>query len=240
MSVTITITGDFAGEVLDELKGLTKGLLGNTSEPEEGWVPATAEEVQFNVKTDETAQAEPETHAEKAASEIGDCFDDADEPELDSAGVPFDPEIHTGTKLKDGTWRAKKGKKEEAEALAEEVSTSTENTGETESTESGGASEPTAEDEDDDEFAAFTKAAAEVEETEEAEVEVPARKWTDADLSQLCNNAAVKLGDPSPVKALIAKYVPEGEVPHSRNIPTDEREAFAQEVEKAAGIEYAG
>jgi hypothetical protein len=52
----------------------------------------------------------------------------------------------------------------------------------------------------------------------------PARKWTDADLGALCNQAAVKLGDPAPIKAMIAEHVPEGQVPHSRNIPEDQRE----------------
>jgi len=143
--------------------------------------------------------------------------------EVDSAGVPFDPELHTGTKKKDGTWRAKKGKADEAAAVAEEVAEEVE----------------TEEEPEDDEFAAFKEAAAVAEEVAE-EVEVPERTWTDADLGQLCNDAAVKLGNPAPVKALIAKYVPEGEVPHSRNIPNDQREAFAQEVEAEAGIEYVG
>lgn len=167
----------------------------------------------------------------------------ASEPEIDSAGVPFDPELHTGTKKKDGTWRAKKGKADEAAALVEEVAEAEDEGNETAEAEISLAepaaqtgNTPDAPSDEIDEFAAFKEAAAQVEEP----VSVPERTWTDADLGQLCNDAAVKLGNPAPIKALIAKYVPEGEVPHSRNVPNDQREAFAQEVEAAAGIEYAG
>ena len=151
-------------------------------------------------------------HTDAAPDDVPDAV-----PSVDSAGVPFDPDLHTGTLKKDGTWRVKKGKAEEAAALVEEVA----------------VDEP---EEEVDEFAAFKEAAAQPSEP----IEVPARTWTDADLGQLCNDAAVKLSNPVPVKELIAKYVPEGEVAHSRNIPNDQREVFAQEVEAVAGIEYAG
>ena len=153
-----------------------------------------------------------------------DASESSSEAEVDSAGVPFDPEIHTGTKLKDGTWRAKKGMADKAAEL-KEAATDEEPT----------AEEPAAEPvEEDDEFAAFRDAA------DTAEPEPAPRKWTEADISKLCNQAAVKLGDPGPIKNIIAKYVPEGETPHSRNIPEASREAFAQEVESKAGIEYDG
>jgi hypothetical protein len=95
--------------------------------------------------------------------------------------------------------------------------------------------------EDEDEFAAF-RAAAEKSNAGDAAAaaSVPARKWTDADLGSLCNQAAVKLGDPAPIKAVIAEFVPEGQVPHSRNIPDDKREDFAKAVEAKAGITFAG
>ena len=165
--------------------------------------------------TAEVSISSPDQEAEATGS---------DEPETDSNGVPFDPELHTGTKNKDGSWRVRKGKAEEAAVLVEEVAEEP-------------APEPEPEEpEEDDEFAAFKEAAKE----SETPAEVPERTWTDADLGQLCNDAAVKLGDPAPIKALIAEFVPEGEVAHSRNIPNDQREAFAQKVEAAAGIEYAG
>jgi hypothetical protein len=59
-------------------------------------------------------------------------------------------------------------------------------------------------------------------------------------LGKLCNQAAVKLGSPDKVRELIAQYAAEGETPHSRNIPADDREAFAVAVEAAAGITFAG
>jgi hypothetical protein len=67
-----------------------------------------------------------------------------------------------------------------------------------------------------------------------------ARTWADADLSKLCNQAAVAKGSPEPVKAIIAKFVPAGEPAHSRSIPMDQREAFAVEVETTLGIVYEG
>jgi len=100
---------------------------------------------------------------------------------------------------------------------------------------------PTVISSDDDEFAAFAAATAKVEaQKEEAAASVPARKWTDADLGALCNQAAQKLGRPDPIKELIAKFVPEGEVAHSRNVPEENRHEFAQAVEAVAGIEFAG
>lgn len=171
----------------------------------------------------------------------------SEEVEVDSAGVPFDPEIHTGTKKKDGTWRAKKGMADAAAELAESgpvTGTSSETptpsaTSQT-ATEAASAPSDTSTDED-DEFAAFRAASEASAATDAAAAEgVPARTWTDADLGALCNQAAVKLGDPNPVKELIAQFVPKGEVAHSRNVPVDKREDFAKAVEEKAGIEFAG
>ena len=105
--------------------------------------------------------------------------------------------------------------------------------------EAAGAPEPATS--EDDEFAAFRAASEKVEAEDAAAVaSVPARKWTDADLSSLCNQAALKLGDPVPVKAIIAQFVPEGEVQHSRMIPDAKRAEFAAAIEAKAGIEFAG
>lgn len=201
--------------------------------------PAKAEPIPDPVE--QTFQRKVES-VEELTEAVSKSHNAASNPELDSAGVPFDPELHTGTKKKDGTWRAKKGKADEAAALVEEVAEAEDEGNETNSFNGEStASEisPSSDtDGDEDEFAAFKEAAAQTEEP--AEVVVPERTWTDADLGQLCNDAAVKLGNPAPIKAMIAKYVPEGEVPHSRNVPNDQREAFAQEIEEAAGIEYAG
>jgi len=155
-----------------------------------------------------------------------------DEIKHDSAGVAFDETVHTGTMNKDGTWRRKKG------APVVEAGNGATGTASSGTEPAQAASAPTADAgpaDEDDEFAAFAAAAA-----EPAAVAVPARVWTDADLGKLCNQAAVKLGSPDKVRELIAKYVPEGETAHSRNIPTDDREAFAAAVEEAAGITFAG
>jgi glycine/D-amino acid oxidase-like deaminating enzyme len=95
--------------------------------------------------------------------------------------------------------------------------------------------------EDDDEFAAFREAAAKADAADTAAAaSVPPRAYTDADLGALCNQAAVKMNDPAPVKALIAEFVPQGEVAHSRNVPADKRADFVKAVEAKAGIEFAG
>jgi hypothetical protein len=153
--------------------------------------------------------------------------------EVDSAGVAFDEAVHTGTKNKDGTWRRKKG------APVVEAGNGATGTASTGTEPVQAASAPTANAgpaDEDDEFAAFTAAAADTGEASE----IPARTWTDADLGKLCNQAAVKLGSPDKVRELIAEYVPEGETAHSRNVPADDREAFAVAVESAAGITFAG
>lgn len=169
------------------------------------------------------------------------------EPETDAAGTPFDPERHTGTKLASGLWRMKK---DVVRPASEELPTGTKTETASTTATSQTAEEPAGSDpepapaatlDEDDEFAAFAAAAAESDaKAAETVANVPARSWTDADLSQLCNDAAVKLNDPAPIKALIAEYMPEGVVPHSRHIPADKREAFARALEEKAGIEYAG
>jgi hypothetical protein len=173
---------------------------------------------------------------------------------VDSKGIPFDPSIHTGTKNKDGTWRVKKGMADKAAEL-EPIKTLSETStpspaipvadGATEQDGSTQTEEPVSAaalpDDEEDEFAAFTAAAAKVDAVEAAAVaSIPERVWTDADLGALCNQAAIKLNDPVPVKALIAEFVPAGEVAHSRNVPADKRAAFVAAVEAKAGIEFAG
>lgn len=171
-------------------------------------------------------------------SDAAEASPPAGETPVDSAGVVLDEAVHTGTQNKDGTWRRKKG------APANAGNSSTGATGaalngsaSTEAAGQHGEPAPTSDAGrgDDDEFAAFAAAAAETE-----HVEVPARSWAEADLSKLCNQAATKLGSADKVKELIAQYVPEGEVAHSRNILVDDREAFAAAIEAAAGIQFAG
>lgn len=207
------------------------------------------------VKQDTTpALAGPETFGQENPASAGNgptVTSDAspsDPNDLDTGGWPWDPEMHASTKgkTKDGYWRMKVGVTRPADKPGFPLSggsTSTASTGETVSTPSEVVAEPIATStvEEDDEFAAFRNAAAAAEaESAAAAASVPARKWTDADLSALCNQAAVKLGDPALVKAVIAEFVPEGEVAHSRNVPEANRAAFAEKMEQVAGIEFAG
>lgn len=173
---------------------------------------------------------------------------DVGAPDVDAHGWPWSAELHASTKgtTKDGLWRMKIGVTRPAPKPGFPIagSTSTEVSGSvpsaTPSASAETASSPAATN-DDDEFAAFRAAAAKSDaEDAAAKAAVPARKWTDADLGALCNQAAVKLGDPAPVKEIIAKFVPEGVVAHSRNVPEDQRQAFAEAIEAKAGIEFAG
>lgn len=154
--------------------------------------------------------------------------------ELDAHGHPWNEELHASTKsqTKEGLWRMKPGVSRPDPAPGYPVEDA-----ESEEPEEK-ANDAETEEVEDDEFAAFREAAADSEGDEEPEPEP--RKWTEADISKLCNQAAVKLGDPGPIKNIIARYVPEGETPHSRNIPEDRREDFAREVEQKADIEFAG
>ncbi len=171
--------------------------------------------------------------------------------ELDAHGHAWSADLHASTrgKTKEGLWRMKPGATRpdpKPGFPTEDTSTSTESTGETESTPSEAApivdAAPTETvSAEDDEFAAFRAADAKLAEQDAAAAaSAPARKFTDADLSAVCNQAAVKLGDPAPVKALIAEFVPEGEIQHSRMIPEAKRTEFVAAVEAKAGIEFAG
>lgn len=149
--------------------------------------------------------------------------------DLDAHGHSWSAELHASTKAKTGAdlWRMKPGATRPAPMPGFPKDTGT-------------ASKPTATAsattvDDDDEFAAFAAAAG-----NPVPAAAKARKWTDADMSKLCNQAATKLGDPAPIKEVIADFVPEGSVPHSRNIAEEDREAFAQALEARAGIEFAG
>lgn len=180
------------------------------------------------------------------AEEVGSIADSiagaAPEAERDVDGVPFDPALHTGTKLKSGQWRMKSGIERPTPTAAAQP-----NPGETPTPAPVPQTDPAASPsdaapvvEEEDEFAAYARQATEAAPVAAADPAV--RQWTDADLGTLCNQAALKLGGDrvDEIKGVIAKYVPEGVIGHSRNIPNDQREAFAQELEKLADIEFAG
>lgn len=168
----------------------------------------------------------------------------SDDGTVDAHGWPWDPELHASTKgtTKDGLWRMKVGVSRPDPKPGFPIGdTGTASTGEESSPAATAPAETASPIEEDDEFAAFRQASEKLEAKDaEAKASIPARKWTDADLGALCNQAAVKLGDPGPVKAIIAEFVPAGEVAHSRNIPDEKRAEFAAAVEAKAGIEFAG
>lgn len=183
-----------------------------------------------------------------------DASPSSDDVEIDAHGHPWNPDMHASTKgkTKDGLWRMKVGVSRpdplpgfpKDEPSADTGTSSETNTNSaTSQTVTDQASVPTATSGDEeDEFAAFRAAADASTATDHAAAAAApiVRPWTDADLGALCNQAAVKLGDPAPIKEIIGQYVPQGEVAHSRNIPPEKREDFAKAVEAKAGIEFAG
>lgn len=179
-----------------------------------------------------------------AAAEAPAADDGPNGAALDAHGHPWSADLHASTKgmTKEGLWRMKVGatRPDPVPGFTPEGATAGVETAPAADTSSANqVAQPAPE--EDDEFAAFRNAAAASDAADTAAAEnIPARKWTDADLGALCNQAATKLGDPAPVKALIAEFVKEGAVPHSRNIDDAEREAFAKAVELKAGIEFAG
>lgn len=179
----------------------------------------------------------------------------SDPNEIDAHGWPWSPDLHASTKgtTKDGLWRMKVGvtrpDPKPGFPKTTETPSSTSTTSPASPVADGATapagSSPTAEPasaaaspDEEDEFAAFRAAAAKVENP--APVAAPARNYTDADLAKLCNDAAVKLGDPAPVKEVIGQFMPDGVVAHSRNVPAEQRAAFVKAVEEKAGIEFAG
>lgn len=187
--------------------------------------------------------AEASASAAEASPAVG---NDEASGEVDAHGHPWSEDLHASTKgkTKDGLWRLKPGAsrpdplpgfpKEEAGNGGTGTPGPSAPEPSTEAAPSGDAGPATAEADEDDEFAAFATPAS------DAPADKPARSWSDADLSKLCNQAAQALGGPDKIRELIAKYVPEGSTAHSRNILEEDREDFAQSVESAAGIEFAG
>jgi hypothetical protein len=206
------------------------------------------------------SSAGDETLAQEDPASAGtgpDATTDASPSEIDAHGHPWSAELHASTKgkTKDGLWRMKVGMVRPAPLPGFPVdnSASTAATGTSQETPPNSATSQAATDQgagqpatsgaegEDDEFAAFRAAAAASDATDAAAAaSVPARTYSDADLGALCNQAAVKLGDPTPIKEIIATYTPEGQVAHSRNIPEDKRAEFVAAVEAKAGIEFAG
>ncbi len=197
-----------------------------------------------NVRSGTSAALNTETSNETATSAPDVSSNvSADDSIIDAHGHPWSAELHASTKAQTGAglWRMKPGasRPEPKPGFPKaDGATGTVTTGAA-SLPSATAATPAVDDED--EFAAFRTAVEKSNAGDAAAVAaVPARKWTDADVGALCNQAAQKLGSAEPVKAIIADFVPEGAVPHSRNVLPDDREAFAKAIEAKAGIEFAG
>lgn len=206
--------------------------------------------VPLTVKENPTTAAPSPAAEQSSASGAAEASPPATDGVVDAHGHPWDENLHASTKTqtKEGLWRMKVGVTRPEplpgfpkETPATGTSSGTASTTATSETATAAASAPAATVDEDDEFAAFAAAAAKADAADAAAAaSVPARKWTDADLGTLCNQAAVKLGDPTPIKELIGKFVDEGTVAHSRNIPEAKREEFAKAVEAKAGIEFVG
>lgn len=232
-------------------------LAARTTEPQRVTVPKGNDATTDAAPTPAVSLSASDAEASPAAATADGANAPAD-GEVDAHGHSWSADLHASTrgKTKDGLWRMKVGVSRPDALpgfpLQASASQSGAAAGATGTSENGAASEPSASatteaapspaaTEEDDEFAAFRAAAENSNAKDAAAAEaVPARKWTDADLGALCNQAATKLGDPSPIKAIIADYIPDGQVAHSRNIPDEQRAAFAAAVEAKAGIEFAG
>lgn len=239
MSISINIHGETTVEAVAELVILAAALTGKVEARAKNVEPVKSVTVPnsgVSINTEEFAPAGTGPSVTTDASP-------SDDGTVDAHGWPWSADMHASTKgmTQDGLWRMKVGVKRPDPKPGFPIrDTGTASTG-TESSAAATASTETASPVEDDEFAAFRQASEKLEAKDaEAKASIPARKWTDADLGALCNQAAVKLGDPSPVKAIIAEFVPAGEVAHSRNIPDEKRAEFAAAVEAKAGIEFAG
>lgn len=227
----------------------------------QAYVPNTGdrpETVSVRGSTAEQATNRDYVPADECEPDENEAPSETSSDEVDAHGWPWSPELHASTKgtTKDGLWRMKVGVTRpdpkpgfpKTDATPSSTSTASPATPVAATATEPAGSSPTeapasaaASPDEDDEFAMFAAAAAKVNATEAAAAaSVPARVWTDADLGALCNQAAMKLGDPAPVREVIASFVPAGEVQHSRNVPADKRADFAAAIEAKAGIEFSG
>ena len=233
MTVSINIHAENSVDALEQLAVIAAALAGGVPKVS---VPKANPTAAAPAPVAEPSQASDVAEASQAATDDG---------TVDAHGWPWSADMHASTKGKtqEGLWRMKVGVKRPDPKPGFPLSigdTGTASTGE-ESSAPATAPAETASPVEDDEFAAFREAAAKADANDAAaKANVPARKWTDADLGALCNQAALKMGDPQPVKDIIATFVPTGEVAHSRNIPDEKRAEFAAMVELKAGIEFAG
>jgi hypothetical protein len=157
---------------------------------------------------------QPEALAQKQAEEPT-TEEPQDEAKVDSAGVPFDPELHTGTLKKDGTWRLKRGA---AQAASDEADEGNE--------EPSNATPPPAQETTDAGVNAGTDDLPEI---------------TDAELQRYCGRLAAHFGGSEKVFALAAQFVDEGDMPRPSNIKDQaKRHAFIKQAQDETGVAYHG
>jgi hypothetical protein len=155
----------------------------------------------------------------------------AEQPETDSAGTPFDPELHTGTLKKDGTWRLKKGAASKAEEADEgEPEGNGAATLSTEQAPSASDAEAVSKEPSPDANTGGLAAADE---------ELP--EITDTELQRYCGRLVQHFGSSEPVFALAAKFVPDGDMPRPTAIKDQaQRRAFVTEAQEQTGVVYHG
>lgn len=248
MDDILHVTVAVPGSKLGAMYAMLGALLGGASMPAiAAAAPAPAKAPAIPTSEANAAEIDTGKDLEAKASDTANGVAENGAAEVDAHGHPWSADMHAATKgtTKEGLWRMKVGVSRPA-PMPGFPKTDAAPTAGAPASESGAASAQstpaaTATVEDEDEFAAFRAAADKGNATDAAAAaSVPARKWTDADLGALCNQAAVKFGDPAPVKAIIQEFVPADAVPHSRNIPDDKREDFAKAVEAKAEITFAG
>jgi hypothetical protein len=153
---------------------------------------------------------------------------DAEEPQLDSNGTPFDPELHTGTIKKDGTWRLKKG----AAAKIDEASDDDDD-----EEDAGNEPAPTAAEPEAPIAATETTSTTTSDQAPPSDLPV----ITDAELQRYCGRLAAHFGGSDGVFALAGQFVPEGEMPRPTNIKDQaQRHAFIKQAEAETGVIYHG
>ncbi len=166
----------------------------------------------------------PEQVAEAAA--IVETLSQAEPEEVaqfDTAGTPFDPELHTGTLKKDGTWRLKKGAASKAEEADE---------GEPEGNEPAPAPLTVTSPEEAPADGASPS-------TVSSDEELP--EITDTELQRYCGRLVQHFGSSEPVFALAAKFVPDGEMPRPTAIKDQaQRRAFVTEAQDQTGVIFHG
>jgi hypothetical protein len=151
---------------------------------------------------------------------------------VDSAGAPFDPELHTGTLKKDGTWRLKKG----AASKVEETESEEADEGEPEG--NGSTSETSK--------SAENAAVFDSPQTTEEGSSTPAptadeAEITDTELQRYCGRLVQHFGKSDPVFALAAEFVPDGEMPRPTMIKDQaQRRAFIAKAQEQTGVIFHG